>query len=71
MALVNAVQIERDPFARATLLREKCAKGQSCAWCGQNAKFHYYWEQDSIRPSTAFVRSKVFCSIGCFKTYQS
>jgi hypothetical protein len=67
----RASQIERDPFARASLMREKCEQGKECAWCGQPARFVYYWEQDSVARSTRFAQAKPFCSVSCFRDYHS
>ena len=64
-----AVQIQRDSFGRATLMRERAEPGQTCAWCGQPARFAYYWEPDSLR----FVRRGTlpsFCSVDCYRTYR-
>ena len=68
------VQINRDPFARASLMRQtvQTYNGQKleCAWCGQPAKFRYFWRSDSSNDlgSRSF---KVFCSISCWRSYES
>jgi hypothetical protein len=71
-----AVQVSRDPFARADFMREKCDKGQECAWCGQPARFSYYWQGDSVYRSARIggslqFEAKVFCSVDCYRTYNS
>ena len=71
-----ATQITREPFARATLMREPVLRQHSleCTWCGQRARFYYYWERDSAysrkgnRVNLASA-DKPFCSIGCYRTY--
>ena len=62
-----ATQIRRDPFARATLMRERVETSE-CTWCGQPGRFVYYWEPDSLR---VLIRDdgRVFCSIDCWETY--
>jgi hypothetical protein len=66
-----AVQIERDPFARMTLMRELLPIGErkECTWCGQPAKFTYAWEEDSRARRGMPLQDKPFCSVSCFKTY--
>jgi len=70
--MTAAVQISRDPFARASLMRIRvdASDRQSCAWCGQPARFRYYWEADSIQPRTP-TPSVPFCSVGCYRAYFS
>ena len=66
------VQIRRDPFARSTLMRGKCQPQSKCNWCGQPAKFHYWWENDSSSPNgnRAWTQGiRPFCSIGCWEAY--
>jgi hypothetical protein len=62
-----ATQVNRDPFARMSLMREKYEGNQSCAWCGQKAKFTYHWKDDSNRPN--YSSSRPFCSVSCYRTY--
>ena len=62
-------QIARDSFARMSLMREKCDANKECAWCGQRAKWHYFWEDDSSRGPQGQL--KAFCSVSCFRTYYS
>lgn len=68
----SPVQLRRDSFARATLMRQKCIAypKQTCTWCGQPAKWIYYWEQDSINTRPRDLDgTRPFCSIGCWETY--
>lgn len=65
-------QINRDPFARASLMRVTLEKvdRRDCSWCGQPARFRYFWEGDASRsrPPTGY-HDPQFCSIGCWRTY--
>lgn len=61
------VQIRRDPFARATLMREPCGKGSTCKWCGQPAKYSYGWVSDTSKGY--HIDWKPFCSVGCWRDY--
>jgi len=65
-------QIERDPFARATLIRETIPKQfrGSCKWCGQPAKFRYSWEPDGVHVRVRFMNEE-FCSVSCYRAYAS
>lgn len=65
---MNAVSINRDPFGRASLMRERVTDKCECAWCGQTAKFRYYWEGDSVQ-RRRYVDAKPFCSVGCWRDY--
>jgi ribosomal protein L37E len=74
-----SVQIDRNPLARATLMRTVSVgrrrslheRGVTCRWCGQGADrtlYAYAWEADSI------MRSRVdylgpFCSVGCYRSF--
>ncbi len=70
MNATKQVQINRDPFARVSLMREK-ASGE-CAWCGQPARFAYHWEDDSRTfPDIGRARERVFCSVGCYRSFSS
>ena len=66
------VALQRDPFARATLLRDIVlhAGYKPCKWCGNpRGRFMYKWETDSI-----YTRSEwdgLYCSVGCYRTYNS
>lgn len=66
----SRVQLRRDPFARATLYREKLDPWDQCMWCGNPARWIYYWEQDRLRtyPKNK-ADAKPFCSISCWETY--
>lgn len=64
-------QINRDPFARATLYRDRAVRGVECAWCGQPARFVYYWEPDDRASRLVDVGClRSFCSVGCYRTYR-
>ena len=60
--------ISRDVFARCDTVREKVAKGQECAWCGQPARFRYGTHADGImtRPS---MQKRVFCGRSCERAF--
>lgn len=70
------VQINRDPFARASLMR-RSVKCTECAWCGttpQYRMFQYWWERDSVTSSDRFApasRTFSFCSIGCWRSFNA
>jgi len=69
-----ATQVRRDPFTRADLMRERCHKGAGCVWCGQPARWFYYWESDSIyrhRGHPYGHTLRPFCSVGCYRSYSS
>lgn len=68
--LMMAIQVKRDSFARATLMRDKAPANTSCNWCGQPAKWFYYWESDSSYQCPA-PSPKVFCSVGCYRIYNT
>jgi hypothetical protein len=68
-------QIRRDPFARATLVREtvhqsglltRPGEAPECAWCEQPGRYAYRWESDDGRSGRS---SKTFCSVSCYETY--
>lgn len=69
---MKVVQILRDPFARATLLRRTLnvqERPASCCNCGSDhARFRYTWESDSIRRADT-CWSRPMCSIECFRAY--
>lgn len=64
-------QLERDPFARATLLMDtrKNRLGADCRWCGTVPKFMkwFWWERDD-RPGD-HSEGHGFCSIACWTAY--
>jgi hypothetical protein len=74
-----AVSIVRDPFARATLervtLRHYDGVGRVvCVWCGQPARFIYYWNEDSDKARDIDRKqddAHPVCSIGCYRTLES
>jgi len=71
---VSVVQIARDSFARASLMRERWPRGGSCGWCGQAGRFVYWWEDDFGRRADDFGRratfaEKIFCSVGCYRAF--
>ena len=66
-----ATQITHDGFARTSLVREKCHDGAECKWCGQNARWFYYWNRDD-RPGPRYgTQLDPFCSVDCYRTYNS
>jgi hypothetical protein len=64
-------QLTRDPFARASLVREVVKIGQrQCEWCGSKpGRFRYWWESDAAHQEPIEVRVLGFCSIGCWRDY--
>lgn len=82
MTDTRAVQINRDPFARATLMRHVFARGitpDPCRWCGQpKGKFIYFWLPDDKGSQYAaqqiqhgYQNNLVFCSVGCWRSHNS
>jgi hypothetical protein len=64
---MNHVQINRDPFARASLMRKR-GQMDSCRWCGRPGKFYYVWERDSVgRYDSRYAGP--FCSVECYRIY--
>jgi hypothetical protein len=61
------VQIQRDPFARASLMRIREKGG--CKWCGRPGRFAYRWEGDSRFYDSRDRWQGPFCSIGCYRVY--
>lgn len=72
---MNAVQIAHDGFARATLYRERCESGRTCADCGQPARWRYQYESDASTKTPlqwrpfGYTADQAFCSIACFRSY--
>jgi hypothetical protein len=69
---MKKIEIQRDPFSRATLVRAvvPSACRSSCCHCGRDgARFCYSWESDGIRSPFPRTFSRAFCGIGCFRTY--
>lgn len=66
-----SIQLRRDPFARATLIRDLVPKRdrEACWNCGgRPGRFRYRWEGDSVmRPRTQIGEG--YCSIGCWEDY--
>ena len=64
------VQLQRDPFARSTLMRDKARDGRCDACARQGRRWRYYWEDDRVRPAHASPqRERAFCSTGCFRSH--
>lgn len=63
------IAINRDPFARSTLMRVCHPDHFPCRWCGQEGKYDYYWEDDSLHPPTYRDEHRRYCSIGCYRAY--
>ena len=79
--------IRRDPFARASLMRERiyCSNGETCAECGSVRRtlkaraylWRYWWSADSayeeqrMRMSIPACGVRAFCSVQCFETFYS
>lgn len=69
---MKTTQLERDPFARATMVRYTVPKWdrKGCAWCGQPAKYRYRWESDGLYSRAPQWDSlSQFCSISCHRSY--
>lgn len=71
----TVTQINRDPFARMSLMRqctsERAKDGTTCKNCGRfGAKFQYVWVSDD-RPETRFFMEPYFCSAECYKEHQT
>lgn len=66
------VQLQRDPFARATFVRElvPTSERHDCNWCGQPARFRYGWEEDSFSRRD-YLFPDQYCGVGCFRIYNS
>lgn len=66
-----STQLTRDPFARATLMRRLVPKHdrKDCTECGQQAKFYYHWEQDSMYGRMFTATAQQFCSVSCARGY--
>lgn len=71
MARQGHAVIGRDPFGRFDHIRKVAERYErkGCEWCGNpDAKYQYGTRCDGIydRP---FFSSKVFCSVGCYRSY--
>jgi hypothetical protein len=76
------VQLSRNPFAHSIFIRRTVRyepnRSVTCSWCGQKGRvghwhrpFQYGTRQDDNNaPLTdrAYV-DRVFCSVGCFRSY--
>lgn len=66
-------QINRDPFARASLMRRK--DPGPCRWCGQRGRFAYGWDEDQWHLGGVNEKRPhfegPFCSVGCYRTFFS
>lgn len=68
----HAVAVERDPFARGTIVRVIVPKNEreSCAWCGSRpGRFRYGWADDQGRRASA-LGTRGFCSRSCERSFQ-
>ncbi len=68
-----ATQISHDPFARSSLMREPVLRQHNleCKWCGQRARFFYYWDADD-RLGPRYGRNlDPFCTVGCYRSFNS
>lgn len=69
------VVLQRDPFARANLCREVVPMDhrQRCDWCGEKSRFVYAWVEDTVSPILALISAErnQFCSVGCWRAYNS
>ena len=71
-------QIERNSFARATLVKDPVhldeITGPTCSWCGNAGKvtqsgrtlYHIGWIGDTGRQG---FKTKLYCSVSCYRTY--
>jgi hypothetical protein len=71
--MVDFVQINRDPFARASLVRRQHSRPKyGCDWCGQwngyGKLFEYGTEADGLY-NRAVWHKGWFCSLPCHDTY--
>lgn len=64
---MSVVQIQRDPFARATLVRTTTLGGGACRWCGQPGRFYYGWLTDGLSAHVNYTGP--FCSVGCYRIH--
>jgi hypothetical protein len=65
-------QLRRDPFARATLVRDTLAQRgrKDCKWCGKpRSKFLYGWLGDAI--TARYCPDGPFCSVSCWEAYHA
>ncbi len=65
----DPVQVARNPFARASLMRRLVPSPiHNCRWCGGLGRFDYAWVADD-KPLSRAGWSGPFCSLSCFKAY--
>ena len=68
-----ATQLRRDPFARATLMRQLQSHRsdcRSCDWCGQlTTLYKYWWEGDDASSGGPSILPQAFCSVACWQAY--
>ncbi len=69
MKTQEAVQINRDPFARASLMRSKNHGRDSCRWCDRPGRFNYGWEEDGLYTRPHYEGP--FCSVRCYRVFFS
>jgi hypothetical protein len=73
MRYLLPTQLDRDPFARSTLLRQTLPPEdrEPCAWCGSRpGRFAYYWEQDTgWRPMPRAFQLRGFCCVTCWRSF--
>ncbi len=66
-----SVAINRDPFARTTLMREGAPVGE-CCWCGRfGRRWQYYQETDRVTWMGRPMQFQRFCSVGCWRDYHA
>ena len=73
MTMLRYSALQRDPFARATLMRETdSATRDTCAFCGQSpAKYRYGWDSDGNPRAWRASGRHQFCSVGCWRSFTS
>ena len=66
------VQIQRDPFARATLERTTIESADGCRWCGMcrsNGRlFRYRWQPDGIGQRSDWDEG-AYCQVRCYRAF--
>jgi hypothetical protein len=66
--------ISRNPFGRYSFVRKSVKKPRLglpkrvCAWCGQDARYIYGYDDDS-KPGVSWIDEHAFCCVACFRTY--
>lgn len=69
--MVSAIQLQRDPFGRRSLMREcvRAPNGATCVWCGNYRRgghlFRYYWVGDGIMIPP--IRGRLYDSVECWR----